>query len=140
VTDFAGIIFTKDVDLKMYKTVFVDAYGEKLYETKKVEVATGETKDSFFGGPKEVYKKEEQRVPTGKVSDRIIDGHRLAEDINAACEHAVKDGYTVESVQMVTSGHYNHGWSSPSGYQNAAGYGYGYSYTEGAILLLKKQG
>lgn len=126
----------------MNKVVYVKAFFKPLGNYKTVEVPTGETKKGFFGGEKQVYKKEFKWVQTG-WSDREIDGERLADDIASAVKELNNQGYEVVSINSVMSGNYYYkcekegmstfGSTTSGGW--GYGYGYGYSYTEGVIII-----
>ncbi|MEM9244905.1 MAG: hypothetical protein AAGA67_04065, partial [Cyanobacteria bacterium P01_F01_bin.153] len=65
---------------------------------------------------------------------------RLSRDIDRAVQELNSAGYEIVSISMVTSGGWN--YEEQRRYSiNAYGgaYGYGYSYTEGAVILAKKQ-
>lgn len=69
-------------------------------------------------------------------SDCLIDGERLANDINIALEKLELAGYELSSINPITSGQYKYDNST---IDNASfGYGYGYSFTEGVIISAKK--
>ena len=122
----------------MNKVVYVNSFFKPVFETKTMEVPTGE-KTKGFWGEKDVMRKEEKREQTG-WSDCQIDGERLATDIEQAVQTLNAEGYEVISVTMITSGSYH--WATRSaGINNGGygwGYGYGYSYTEGATIVAKK--
>jgi hypothetical protein len=132
------------VESKLNKVVYVNTFFKPVGKEVTVKVPTGETKKGFFGGEKEVVKKESQWKQTG-WSDTQIDGQRLANDMNSAIEQLNKEGYEVVTIESITSGAYNYHWgkyasagngnNSPS---TCYSYGYGYSYTEGVTIIAKK--
>ncbi|MBT1444376.1 hypothetical protein KJI95_07530 [Shewanella sp. JM162201] len=73
-----------------------------------------------------------------EYSDSVIDGERLAGDIAAAVEAMNAEGYEVQSVMPVTSGHYDFADNRGSGLLGGGGYGYGFSYTQGVTLIGRK--
>jgi hypothetical protein len=70
-------------------------------------------------------------------SDSEIDGERFAKDISEAIETLNKEGYEVSIITNITSGAYHSDYSEAE--KSSYGLGYGYSYTEGAILVGKRQ-
>lgn len=123
----------------MNKVVYVNSFFKPVGKTKTVKVATGEKTKGFFGGEKDVVRKEERWEQTG-WSDCEIDGERLASDIEKTVQSLNSEGYEIVSVTMTTSGSYNWSYKS-SGINNGGygyGYGYGFSYTEGATIIAKK--
>lgn len=126
----------------MNKVVYVPAFFEPVGKNKTVKVATGEKKKGFFGGEKDVTRKETQWEQTG-WSDCRIDGERLANDLAEIVSSLNSEGYEIVSVTPVTSGSYNWKYELESGgYQNSGyggyGYGYGYSFTNSLIVTAKK--
>ncbi len=63
--------------------VYVPAHWAPIGKYKTVKVPTGEKKDGFFGGEKDVTRNESQFVQTG-TSDCDIDAKRLADDLAEA--------------------------------------------------------
>ncbi len=98
----------------MNKVVFVPAHFQPLGENKTVKVPTGEKKQGFFGGEKDVTRKETQWVQTG-WSDCLIDGQRLAKDLAQMVSALNNEGYEVVSVTPVTSGAYDWKYEVKSG-------------------------
>ena len=124
----------------MNKVVYVNSYFKPLGKTKTVKVPTGEKTKGFFGGEKDVTRKEKQWEQTG-WSDCQIDGERLAADIEKAIESLNAEGYELVSVSEAISGNYS--WQTNNGRHSGGGgwgygYGYGYSYTEGVTIVAKK--
>lgn len=120
-----------------------------------VKVPTGEYKRGFFGGEKEIIRKEEQWVPTGKVSDSEIDGEQLSREIAHAVRELNMEGYEVTTITPITSGQYFSTFHSQEVESNSVlhsggdgkinisgggsyGLGYGYSHTEGVIILARR--
>lgn len=126
----------------MNKVVYIPAYFEPVGINKTVKVPTGEKKKGFFGGEKDVTKKETQWEQTG-WSDCRVDGERLANDLAEVVDGLNNDGYEVVSVTPVTSGSYDwkyevgSGGAGNNGY-GGYGYGYGYSFTNSLIVTAKK--
>lgn len=134
----------------MNKVVFVEAHFKPLFKEVAVKVPTGETKRGFFGGEKELVRKETQVQQVG-WSDTKIDGARLARDVAHAVTALNSDGYEVISTTAIESGSYRYEYkvgkisssarmvrdteavSGDTGYS----YGYGYSYTEGVLLIAR---
>jgi len=128
----------------MNKVVHVPAFFEPVGKNKTTKVPTGEKKKGFFGGEKDVTKKETKWEQTG-WSDSKIDSELLATDLSKIVESLNNDGYEVVTVTPITSGNYkweykvtgsrrdNH-CAGGGGY----GYGYGYSYTNSLIIVAKK--
>jgi hypothetical protein len=66
---------------------------------------------------------------------KLIDGMRLAKNLEQAIELLNKDGYEIVSVTPITSGFGTYAAQTGAfGYS----YGYGYSYTEGIIVVGRK--
>lgn len=125
----------------MNKVVYVEAFFKPVGKEVTVKVPTGEIKKGFFGGEKEITRKEQQWQQTG-WSNREIDGRRLASDIAAATEKLNSEGYEIVAIESVISGAYDFKYEVKFGNVNHGGggygYGYGYSYTEGVTLIAKK--
>lgn len=136
----------------MQKVVFVRAHGKPVYKEKKVEVPTGETKKDWLG-KEVVLTRTETRTELAGESDCKIDGERLANDINETIASLAEDGYSILSIQEVTSGSYAYkyqsmeltsqkrlvgGTEAVSG-EGGFGYGYGFGYTSGILLLAEKK-
>lgn len=126
----------------MNKVIHIPAYFESIGKEKTIEVPTGEKKKGFFGGEKDVTRKETKWEQTG-WSDSRIDSKRLAQDLSDAIDTLNKEGFEVVSVTPVTSGAYDWAYKvdtfkgvGEGGY--AYGYGYGYSYTNSLIVTAKK--
>ncbi|MEL7799683.1 hypothetical protein [Idiomarina loihiensis] len=124
----------------MNKVVFVPAFFVPVGKEKTVKIPTGEkTTGFFFGGEKDVVRREKQWVQTG-FSDCTVDGERLSDDLSIAVEKLNQDGFEVVSVTPVTCGNYD--WNFHRGGVNESsygyGYGYGYSYTSSLIITAKK--
>lgn len=126
----------------MNKVVHVPAFFVPVGKNKTVKVATGETKKGFFGGEKDVFRKESQWEQTG-WSDCRIDSERLANDLAEVIKGLNSEDYEVVSVTPITSGSYDWKYNVKSGgYQDSGyggyGYGYGYSFTNSLIVTAKK--
>lgn len=132
------------------KTVFVDAYFQAIYKDVKVKVPTGEMKKGLFSEKPEMKTITEKRFD--RYSDCIIDGARLAVDINETIKILLSENYEIISIFPVTSGSYKYAYENGNisistgigGYVGGGGktgysYGYGYSYTEGVIIYAKKK-
>lgn len=123
----------------MNKVVYVPAFFAPIGKEKTVKVPTGEKTTGFFGGEKDVVKKEKQWVQTG-FSDCIVDSERLSDDLAILVEKLNQDGFEVVSVTPVTSGDYS--WKTYAGGAGDSsyghGYGYGYSYTSSLIITARK--
>jgi hypothetical protein len=121
------------------KVIHVPAFFAPIVKEKIVKIPTGEKTKGFFGGEKDVVRKEKQWVQTG-LSDCEIDGERLSENLTEAVNLLNSENYEVVSVTPVTSGNYNWhtdwGTCLDGGY--GYGYGYGYSYTNSLIIVAKK--
>lgn len=119
----------------MNRVDYVNAKFKPLGREKTVKVPTGETTKGITGRIKAVTRYEKQWEQTG-WSDREIDGHRLAEDINKTIQALNSDGFEVISITPITSGDYS--WHSVVISGGGYGYGYGFSYTECVIITLRK--
>jgi len=117
------------------KTIFIKAHFKPRHKEITVEVPTGKTTTGFFGGKKEVTRKETRREQIG-WSNCEIDGERLATDISQAISELNNAGYDVISITNITSGDYNYDYKAPQ--YGSYGYGYGYSYTEGVLILSRQ--
>ncbi len=135
-------LFVRDKEVTLNKVVYVETFFKPEGKEVTVKVPTGETKKGFFGGEKEVVRKEQQWQQTG-WSDCEIDGQRLAKDIAAAVEKLNSEGYEVVAIESVISGAYNYKYEVKFGDIDHGGggygYGYGYSYTEGVTIIARKQ-
>ena len=118
----------------MNKIVYVPAFFESVGKDKTVKVPTGEKKKGFFGGEKDVTRKETQWEQTG-WSDCRIDGQKLSNDLSEVVSGLNNEGYEIVSVTPITSGSYNWEYNVGSG---GYSYGYGYSYTNSLIVTAKK--
>lgn len=112
------------------KVVYIKANFKPLGKWETVRVPTGEKKKGLFG-EQEVMKEEKRWVQTG-VSNSLIDGERLAKDVESGVKQLNDEGYEVQSVLPVTSGDY--WWNR----EVNLSYGYGYSFTEGVIIIARK--
>ena len=125
----------------MNKVVYVETFFKPTGKVTTVKVPTGEKTRGFFGGEKNVLRKEEKWEQTG-WSDCEIDGARLAKDVAAAITELNDQGYEVVTVSDVTSGRYNWAYKTSGGPGANGGwgygYGYGYSITEGVMIVAKK--
>ena len=126
----------------MNKVIHVPAFFKSVGKKKTIKVPTGERKKGFFGGEKDVTRKETKWEQTG-WSDCRIDSQRLAEDLTIAVNTLNKERYEVLSVTAITSGAYDWNYKTDrfigqgeGGY--GYGYGYGYSYTNSLIIVAKK--
>lgn len=133
------------------KVVYVKARFKPVGEDVTVKVPTGEKKKGFFGGEKDITRKETQWKQTG-WSDCEIDGERLANDVANVVAQLNRDGYEVVSVLPVISGNYFYKYqaqgvtsqkrilSETEAVSGGAsyGFGYGYSYTEGVSVIARK--
>jgi len=131
--------------------VLVKSYFVALGKDVTVKVPTGETKKGFFGGDKDVVRKEKQWQQTG-WSDCEIDTDRLATDLEQVISSLNNEGYKVQSITPVISGAYNYKYQD-QGISSSArilgkteavsggasyGYGYGYSFTDSLIVIAEK--
>jgi hypothetical protein len=127
----------------MNKTVYVNANFARTGQYRTVQVPTGEVKKGLLGGEKPIMREEQQWVETG-TSDCIVDGPRLAEDIDQAVIEINNEGYEVVSIMPVISGRYNYAYQANGARLDnhcaggGYGYGYGYSYTEGVVIIARK--
>lgn len=125
----------------MNKVIYVEAFFKPIGKIKTIKVPTGEKTRGFFGGEKDVTRKEDRWEQTG-WSDCEIDGARLADDVSRAIAELNDNGYEVVSVSDVTSGRYSWKYETKGGPGKGGGwgygYGYGYSVTEGVMIVAKK--
>lgn len=135
-----------DVELNFFgrhmnKVVYVEAFFKPVGQVNTVKVPTGEKTKGFFGGEKDVMRKEERWEQTG-FSECEIDGARLADDVGKAIADLNKEGYEAVTVSDITSGRYNWQYKTNGGAGANGGwgygYGYGYSITEGVMIVAKK--
>jgi hypothetical protein len=120
----------------MFKTVWIDAYTQKEGRWEETEELTGEVKRGLFG---EKPVKKKRWVELDKNIDNLVDGKRLALDMQKATEDLAKDGYLVQEITPVLSGRYS--WTK---YGEAMGSSptcasWGYSITEGVIITAKRE-
>ena len=135
----------------MEKVVLVKSYFVPVGRNVTVKVPTGEKKAGFFGGEKEVYRKEQRWEQTG-YSDCIVDSERLAADLQKAIENLNDDGFSIKTITSVISGDYTYKYqaqgissskrvlSETESVSGGAsyGYGYGYSYTDSLLVIAEK--
>jgi len=137
----------------MNKVIYVKAYFLPVGRNVNIKVPTGETKKGFFGGEKEIKRKETQWEQTG-FSDKHIDSERLAQEPRDAISKLNDEGYSITQVTPIISGEYDYKYqaqgvtSSPrilsdgeavsGGASFGYGYGYGYSYTDSLIVVAEK--
>jgi hypothetical protein len=119
------------------KVVCVPAFFAPVGKDKTVKVPTGEKTTGFFGGEKDVVRKEKQWIQTG-FSDCVVDSERLTEDLNSAVENLNQNGYEVLCVSSITSGDYSWKTYAAGDSSYGHGYGYGFSYTSSLIITAKK--
>lgn len=96
----------------MQKVSFIQAHFKRVGHEEKVE-KNGTLVDRW--------------VDTGH-SDCLIDGERLANDLQELCDLAAENGHRVSSVIPVNSGQHEH---------NDKSYGYGFSLTSGLIVVVE---
>ena len=128
----------------MNKVVLVKSYFVAVGEEVLVEILTGETKKTLFGGEKRVTKNVKQWKQTG-FSDCEIDNERLATDLEKVISSLNNDGYKIQSITPIISGKYDYqaeGISSSArmmreteAVSGGASFGYGYSYTDSLIVV-----
>lgn len=104
------------------KVVYIPAFFEPIGKDKKIKVPTGEKKKGFFGGEKDVTRKETKWEQTG-WSDCSIDSARLASDLAQEVEKLNRDGFEIVSVTPITSGAYDWSYKVNSGGFEGKGYG-----------------
>ncbi|WP_180146328.1 hypothetical protein [Desulfoluna butyratoxydans] len=126
----------------MNKVVHVPAFFEPVGKNITVNVPTGEKKKGFFGGEKDITRKETKWEQTG-WSDCRIDSERLANDLSEAISTLNQEGYGIVSVTPITSGSYDFKYRTKSGGNQdngygGYGYGYGYSFTSSLIVTAIK--
>lgn len=135
----------------MEKVVLVKSYFAPVGKEVMVKVPTGEKKAGFFGGEKDVYRKEKKWEQTG-YSDCIVDSERLAADLQKVIENLNRDGFSVKMITPVISGDYSYKYqaqgissskrilSETESVTGGAsyGYGYGYSYTDSLLVIAEK--
>ena len=135
----------------MEKVVLVKSHFIPIGKEVTVKVPTGDTKTGFFGGGKEVYRKEVRWEQTG-YSDSIIDAERLAADLQQALDPLNQEGFRVKMITPVLSGDYFYQYqaqgissakrllSDTEKVQGGAsfGYGYGFSYTDSLLVIAER--
>jgi hypothetical protein len=118
------------------KVVYVAAHWAPVGKYKAVSVPTGEKRAGWFGGEKNVTRKEQRFIQTG-ISDCDVDTERLAEDVANAVAGLNAAGYEVVTIAPLISGAYHAeakwGWTGNGG----VGYGYGYSFTKGVVITAR---
>jgi len=125
----------------MNKVIHIPAFFEPIGEQKTIKVPTGEKKKGFFGGEKDVTRKETKWEQTG-WSDCNVDSVRLASDLDIEVKKLNRDGFEIISITPITSGSYDWNYKvSSGGYEGKGyggyGYGYGFSYTNSLIIIAK---
>lgn len=111
---------------KLNKVSYIRARFKEIGDEVRVSVPTGEMEKGFLGS-KPVMREEVRWNPTG-VSDCLVDGLRLAKDIQDEVEALNNIGYEVVTLQPTISGTYFGG----------SDMGYGFSYTEGVTIISRK--
>jgi len=122
------------------KTVYVKSDFDCALMPETSYVATGVMKSKFFGGEREEMTEITRMVESSELSDSRIDGTKLNKNLNKEIKQLNDDGYEVISITPISSGNYNYHQIQPEE-KNAVEYGfaYGYSYTEGMIILARKE-
>lgn len=124
----------------MFKTVWIDAFNTKKGKWEEYEEPTGEMKKGLFG-EKPVTVKKKKWVELNEGTDNVIDGKRLAVDMQKAIESLTSDGYIVQEITPVLSGRYD--WTkygttvSGQGVPTCASWGY--SVTEGVVITARRE-
>lgn len=96
----------------MIKTLWIQARWQKKGKWDEYEESTGEVKKGIFGGEKPVMVKKRRWVETNENSDSVIDGKRLAEDMQTAMNSLEQEGFEIIGLSEVLSGNYN--WTNYS--------------------------
>jgi hypothetical protein len=123
----------------MIKTVFIASHSPRRTKEITQKIATGETRKGLFGGEKQVFKKAKVHVETDEMADHMVDGARLAHDIEMAATALVSEGYEIISTMPIIGGRYSwqkYGASIGSSADTAVSWGY--SKTDGVIITAKK--
>ena|SRR5688572_18855775 len=125
------------------KVVFVKAHFAPIGRNETVDVPTGETQKGLLGWEKQITRKEQRFVQTGN-SDTMIDGARLANDIQLTIDQLSDAGFEIVTMTPVISGR----WNATNGTFTDQGvflpdvasdwYAYGYSVTEGVVIVARK--
>jgi hypothetical protein len=128
------------VNLKMIKTVWVDAYFVKKGRWEEYEEPTGEVKKGLFG-TKAITVKKRRWVELNEYSENRINGKRLSDDTQKILSELESSGYEVLNITPVISGNYS--WKEYSSSSRASGVAdtcasWGYSVTEGIMITAKK--
>jgi len=84
---------------------------------------------------KAYFRSEGKKGGSGEGSDCVIDGARLAGDVEKAVAVLNREGYEVVAISGVLSGAHHHRVDLYSVDDGAYGYGYGFSYTEGVMII-----
>lgn len=124
----------------MIKTVWVPTRWQKKGKWEEYEEPTGEMKKGIFG-EKPVTVKKRRWIELNENSDCLVDGARLAQDMQAAMNSLEEQGFEIIGLSEVLSGQYN--WTS---YGRSLGNSsadtcasWGFSITEGIVITAKKQ-
>jgi len=101
--------------------------------TKVVKKEKGIFRPKTYEQEEDVYEERTKWVPSGKLSDIIVDMEGLSDEISNICNRFITNGYDVTQIIPINSGRYGYdtGWMQDGGY----GYGYGYSVTDGVIIV-----
>lgn len=125
----------------MIKTLWIQARWQKKGRWDEYEEPTGEIKKGFFG-EKPVMVKKKRWIETNENSDCVIDGKKLAEDMQTTMNSLEQEGFEIIGLSEVLSGNYN--WKNYS--NSGAGNGgastcasWGFSVTEGIVITAKKR-
>ena len=117
------------------KSVYVNAKFRPLYKEVSREVPTGEAKTGIFNKAEWVTETVTE-LEYDRDSDCEINGEQLTEDVAAAVETLITEGYEILSITPVTSGRWKHNHQKMT--DGGWGYGYGYSLTDGMSIIAKK--
>lgn len=123
----------------MNKVFFVPSKMCATGKTKKKAIPTGNSK-KMLGGLLSVAETKvvEEFVPTG-VSDCQVDSVALAMDLEAKLHELEVNGYVIVNITPIISGSYSYKAEWSAKFSAGYGYGYGFSYTDGMMIIARKQ-
>jgi hypothetical protein len=121
----------------MIKTEWVPASTCNAGHWETHDEPTGQLKQGLFG-VKEVKAPKQRWVETDKPTPNIVDGKKLAQDIETAANKLLADGFSIMQITPITSGRFDHQTFDrhPDSAATCASWGYG--ITEGVIIVAAK--
>lgn len=134
-----GVRFSKIPPIQtMIKTVWIPATTTQDGHWETHNEPTGELKQGLFG-IKEVKAPKLRWVESSRQTPNIVDGQRLAQEIEAVTNRLLSDGYAIMQITPITSGRYDYKFVDEPHDSPATCASWGYSVTEGVVVIASKQ-